>query len=446
MSVTFTTYSTKLIEDGCVLLWDQPQCDKEIAIKFHCRAEHELTLSYASLKTVASQIKKGERSFCSKCDKIAGIKREKKTKSQEMPRKFGNICKKLIARSMIIVGTKKESDSAEDGKGRITYDCQRKTHRNSMTYESFGNRSSIVLNAEKKGILYETFCAQCDRFDEVARILQNQGHKHQLLEYENVTSLTYQCGNCDAINTSTVQDMKKNQGHCCHCQHEKQRIPNKEVVQIIESRDMKLTGEYTSNKNVPLECACGELFTTSLHRLVNGSNCVKCAPEKRLQTATERYGEHPFACEAIQEKTKATNMANRGVPYIMQDPEILQRAIETKGKEYIFPSGKTEKVLGFEPAALTFLLQTYQEDDIAVGRDIPQIPFEVKDKKCMYTPDAYIRSENCIIEVKCPYTLTRDLDINFAKFKATIQAGYKCRVLIFNSEKDVEPRSDKYLE
>jgi len=94
-----------------------------------------------------------------------------------------------------------------------------------------------------------------------------------------------------------------------------------------------------------------------------------------------------------------------GVEYVSQNPDISEKQLKNsyKSKEYIFPSGKVEKIQGYENFMLDELLEkNISEEDIFVSRkSVPEVWFiNSKGKKSRYFVDCFIKSENKCIEVK----------------------------------------------
>ncbi len=436
MSVTYITRSEQLVINRCTVLSSHEEADVKQGIRFQCEAKHEPKfLSYSSLKTTASLVKKGQKSFCSNCDKEQGIKKPRKPPATK-PLQFGKKSALLSARNFTVVGTKADSDL----ENRMNYYCPY-THVHSLTYEAFNNRAGLVQRAESKGDFSTTFCSDCDRikeqniqFEKLALEMKEQGFGHVLVKYNATNDIDYVCGNCGAAVHSNVQALRKNTGYCNVCQNWKHRNSLADVLDVLRAHGMTLVGEYSNNKAVTVRCVCDKVFTASLCRIANGANCSECAPEKRMATATERYGEHPFASNVLQTKRKETNMRKLGVEHHMQDRETFERAQQKhpSAKEYIFPSGKKIMIRGYEPNALDLLLQTFGEDNIATGSEVPSIVYTFEGKERVYHPDIFLKSINCIVEVKSPYTLSYNLDENNAKFEAVKALGFDCRVLVFD--------------
>lgn len=146
----------------------------------------------------------------------------------------------------------------------------------------------------------------------------------------------------------------------------------------------------------------------------------------------DNISQHP----EIKEQTKRTNMDRYGAPYPMQNPEIMEKQQKSahSRKPYTFKSGRTEFVQGYEPFGLDYLINNgIPEEEIVVGfGNVPSIDYINKNSRgAMYFPDIYLPMRNAIIEVKCPYTLERELEKNLLKFKATVQAGYKFVCICF---------------
>lgn len=104
-----------------------------------------------------------------------------------------------------------------------------------------------------------------------------------------------------------------------------------------------------------------------------------------------------------------------------------------KKKEYVFPSGKTILVQGYESKALDELLITYKESNIIAGNELSmRIEYEHDHKLKTYLPDIFLPNENLIIEVKSRWFFDLEKDKNFAKQLACEKAGYKFEFKIYD--------------
>ena len=167
----------------------------------------------------------------------------------------------------------------------------------------------------------------------------------------------------------------------------------------------------------------------------------KEAKEKSKATNMIKYGaEYPFQSQEIQEKSKATNIIKYGFENPLHNAEISEKASKNayKAKDYIFPSGRIERIQGYEPFMLNELLQKENvlENDIIVNRkEVPEIWYEDEDgKKHRYFVDCYIPSEKRCIEAKSTWTAKKKKDCIFLKQQAVKDAGYECEIWIYNEK------------
>jgi hypothetical protein len=186
--------------------------------------------------------------------------------------------------------------------------------------------------------------------------------------------------------------------------------------------------------------------------------------EKSKKTMIERYGvENPLQLQEVKEKIKKTCMEIYGVEWVLQSQEIKEKIKLTnikkygfenpshnaeisekaskkayKAKDYIFPSGRIERIQGYEPFMLNELLQkeNVSEDDIIVNRkEVPEIWYEdANGKKHRYFVDCYITSQQRCIEAKSTWTAKKKKDCIFLKQQAVKDAGYECEIWIYNEK------------
>ncbi len=129
-----------------------------------------------------------------------------------------------------------------------------------------------------------------------------------------------------------------------------------------------------------------------------------------------------------------------GVEYPCQDPVIFSKMLRScyRKKLYTFPSGRIEYVQGYEPQCIDYLLTVHSEDDLVIScEEIPPIWYNnpVREgKTSRYYPDAYIVSENTMIEVKSPYTYKKDLARNLAKFSTVAKLGFTLHLYVYNEK------------
>ncbi len=162
--------------------------------------------------------------------------------------------------------------------------------------------------------------------------------------------------------------------------------------------------------------------------------------DKIKSTMINRYGvEHNLHRTDIKEKIKKTNLERYGVEYVCQCSEIMEKSTKNmyKSKEYVFPSGKTITIQGYENFALDFLIeQGICEIEIVTGcKNVPTIWYYDKNNvKRRHFVDIYIPSQNKCIEVKSTWTSKlHDGNIQL-KQKYGKDLGYDYEIWIYNDK------------
>lgn len=144
-------------------------------------------------------------------------------------------------------------------------------------------------------------------------------------------------------------------------------------------------------------------------------------------TSKSKFGtDHPMQSTVVQERSALTCMENRGVSHPSKDPEVLSKILlSKKRRKDIEILGNTYKVQGYEGYVLKNL-----EPRLTVIRtglkEVPKFDYHdpVSDKERRYFPDAVFKTRlnnDCVLEVKSPYTLCYQLDTNVAKFRAAVR-------------------------
>jgi hypothetical protein len=143
-------------------------------------------------------------------------------------------------------------------------------------------------------------------------------------------------------------------------------------------------------------------------------------------------------------KIKQTNLEKYGCEYAQQNSEVSEKTSINayKSYDYIFPSGRIERIQGYEKYMLNELLEKEEiiEDDIIVKRsEVPIIWYEDKNgKKRRYFVDCFIKSQNRCIEVKSTWTANKKQDCIYLKQQALKNAGYKCEIWIYNKKELIQ--------
>ena len=140
---------------------------------------------------------------------------------------------------------------------------------------------------------------------------------------------------------------------------------------------------------------------------------------------------------------RVTANANEQEIQFATNAEISEKASKNayKGYDYIFPSGRTERMQGFENYMLNDLLfkENISENDIIVKRSgVPIIWYlDANGKKHRYFVDCFIKSQNRCIEVKSTWTAEKKQDIIYLKQQALKDAGYLCEIWIYDSKGEI---------
>ena len=223
---------------------------------------------------------------------------------------------------------------------------------------------------------------------------------------------------------------------------------------------------YNQRMHVKFRCPCGTETTKrfemlNVYRLPYCEGCSLKVKEKRKQETNlkrygcintgstqdvkdkikksyeERFGGHPKQTKEVQDKWKATCLEKYGGhPNQNKEVQAKSEATSYHYKTYMMPSGTLVKYQGYEDLALNELVQIYEEDDICIGRaNIPSIDYYIDDKKHVYFPDFYIKSENKVIEVKSEWTIQLKRGNIEEKALATVNAGYKYEIWVYNDKK-----------
>jgi hypothetical protein len=109
-----------------------------------------------------------------------------------------------------------------------------------------------------------------------------------------------------------------------------------------------------------------------------------------------------------------------------------------KLKEYTFPSGRVDKIQGYEHYALNELIinEKINESDIITGcKNVPTIWYNDENgKKHRHYVDIYIPSQNKCIEAKSTWTAEKKKDNIFLKQKSAKELGYNYEIWVYNSK------------
>ena len=223
---------------------------------------------------------------------------------------------------------------------------------------------------------------------------------------------------------------------------------------------------YNQRLRVVFQCSCGKETSKkfemlNLYRLPYCEECSLKIKEKRKQksnmikygvtntasvkevkdkiknTFQEKFGGHPKNNKEVQDKWKATCLEKYGGhPNQNRDVQIKSEVTSFHYKDYMLPSGNLVKYQGYENLALDELVQLYEEEDLGIGRsNVPSVDYYIDEKKHVYFPDFFVKSENKIIEVKSVWTIGLARGNIEEKAQATVKAGYKYEIWVYNEKK-----------
>ena len=166
--------------------------------------------------------------------------------------------------------------------------------------------------------------------------------------------------------------------------------------------------------------------------------------DKMKATNLEKYGcEYSSQSKEVKDKIKATNLEKYGCENPLQNSEISEKASKNayKAYDYTFPSGRIERIQGYEKYMLNDLLEKEQvhEDDIVVNRsDVPCVWYEdLNGKQHRYFVDCFIKSQNRCIEAKSTWTADKKQDYIYLKQQALKDAGYECEIWIYDADGEI---------
>ena len=216
---------------------------------------------------------------------------------------------------------------------------------------------------------------------------------------------------------------------------------NTEIRQKTKSTCLEKYGVENPNQNTEIR---QKTKNTCLEKY--GVDCYlqqEEVKEKIKQNNFDKYGvKHNSQTQQFKDKFKNTCLEKYGVEHISQNAKIAEKMSNNayKSKDYIFPSGRIERIQGYEHYMLSELLQQENilEDDIIVSRkEVPSVWYEDKNgKKRRYFVDCFIKSQNRCIETKSTWSASKakDSDCIFLKQQALKDAGYECEIWIYNSK------------
>ena len=185
-------------------------------------------------------------------------------------------------------------------------------------------------------------------------------------------------------------------------------------------------------------------ITNNLKYGGNSSMCSDEVKNKSKETNRKKHGTDWYVqSEDFKIKFKESMISKYGVEQVMHYTPSFEKSLDTsyRKKLFVFPSGRVEKIQGYEGFGLTELLDKgYSEDDIIVSnKEIEKYTgviwyLDSEKKRRKYYPDIYLKCENKIIEVKSKYTYEVNISINKTKKQSCLDLGISFQFWIYNSK------------
>jgi hypothetical protein len=216
-------------------------------------------------------------------------------------------------------------------------------------------------------------------------------------------------------------------------------LKNLDVINKIKAtNNLNYFNKY--NKNVPILLTVEEKKQMIVDKYgtlnFRSSDYIK---NKIKQTVMDKYGvDHISKCKDIQILKRANCLNKYGVEYNAQRPDIADKICHSNYmlKEYIFSSGRIDKVQGYEHFALNDLIHSYEidENDIITGvKNVPEIwYYDINQQKHRHYVDIFIKSQNKCVEVKSSWTVK--MKNVFIKQHAAKELGFLYEIWVYNEK------------
>jgi hypothetical protein len=163
--------------------------------------------------------------------------------------------------------------------------------------------------------------------------------------------------------------------------------------------------------------------------------------DKSRITNLEKYGcEYATQSDIFKDKMRKSCLEKYGVEHVSQNQEIHEKQNKNSYylKNYVFPSGKTVKIQGYENFALDELIHKYDfhENDMITGcKNVPELWYiDNNNKKHRHFVDIYLPTINKCIEVKSTWTLKKQKDIVLLKQQAAKDLEYLYEIWVYDNK------------
>ena len=299
-------------------------------------------------------------------------------------------------------------------KTKIRWKCQSGKHKKSTTVASIiaseGRCKKCTWTINGSGTTYQDFVDMLNLEDWIV-ISPASAYEND----KSVMTVICLCGN-----KVTTTYNRFGQGHrCkCHANYELRKRDIDEVRSLFADKGWTLLETEYINNSISLRARCPN----------------RDHPETKISLGN--FLRNKTGCRLCSDLHRSELM-----------PQTMKKAF--KYKTYVFPSGRTCQIQGYENKCLDRLLDTgFREEDIIVGHTVPVIVYTDPEtyREHKYYPDIWIPSQNKLIEVKSTWTYHRNEVKNEAKFIAAFLAGYDMEVWVYDGRLLVNKWSYEYSE
>lgn len=281
-------------------------------------------------------------------------------------------------------------------------------------------------------------------------------------KYDNLSrdvKVTFTCGtlNCDKTYEKTMEQLYKYNALCSVCKNERRQARYEETMMekynvvnsmnspmLVERQRQAFMDIYGFPCSLQAEEVKQKIRETNL-RLFGYEYAMqnKDVQEKQRLAINEQFGvDNVFQNKDIIEKIQNIMVERYGYAHALQISEFAEKASKNAylSKPFTFPCGNVIHVQGYEHFALELLVQQGKtfEDITTDRRYVPEIWYELENKKHRYFCDIFMHKEHKIIEVKSTWTFEKKQDNIPHKAQACLDEGFEYEIWIFDGKKNLK--------
>lgn len=393
-------------------------------IIYECNNGHQSSANVDTFRSKKKKCMEQESVLCVKCvGKKAG--RPKGSNDASLDSAYNTYKRFLesIGYKITINFEQFNQSSTKDTSRRVTFVCNG-GHETEVSSAVFNRKKR---EREKNGTL---LCNDCTgrgkakdvdtKLEELRKVVFEMNGHHVMAI--NGTTVTHKCGLCEEVNESWESNIRsKTTLHCRKC----------------KDTDVALEASCSRPVKKP-EFGMGVFMNFEKYLEEHGYEMVSDFEEFQKNSMA-------FKCrEGHVTPMKVTSFNNRKhSDLIKNDTERLCHDcngdcnVSYAKKPFVFPSGRVDKVMGYEPRCLEELLKTYDENDIVTDRKkLPVFKYDKekdgKNYEGTYYPDIMVQDK--IIEVKSKYVYKLDEENNLKKFNAVTYKGHDLECWIYDKD------------